>query len=95
MPVAFLGICGNMETDTISIRNAKFERDRRNTSNDESRDNWTKYTGLPRLRPGGALGQPAVMTVAAVLHCSLYYSRNHRMEQCEESPLPTLGLTLI
>jgi len=24
MPVAFLGICGNMETDTISFRNAKF-----------------------------------------------------------------------
>ena len=24
MPVACLGICGNMETDTISIRNAKF-----------------------------------------------------------------------
>ena len=63
------------------------ERDGRNTSYDESRDNWTKYTGLPRLWPGGALGQPAVMTVAAVLHCSLYYSRNHRMEQCEESPL--------
>ena len=24
MPVAFLGICGNTETDTISISNAKF-----------------------------------------------------------------------
>ena len=63
------------------------ERDGGNTSCDESRDNWTEYTGLPRLRPGGALGQPAVRTVTAVLHCSLYYSRNHRMEQWGESPL--------